>query len=52
MTNQKYPTVLTNSQWELIKVLIPLEKPGGRHRESDMRQVLNAIFYIVDHGNK
>jgi len=52
MTNQKYPTDLTDSQWELIKDLIPLEKPGGRHRELDMRQVLNAIFYIVDNGNK
>ena len=52
MTNQKYPTDLTDSQWQLIKDLIPPEKPGGRHRELDMRHVLNAIFYIVDNGNK
>jgi putative transposase len=52
MTNQNYPTDLTDSQWQLIKDLIPPEKPGGRHRELDMRQVLNAIFYLVDNGNK
>jgi len=52
MTNQNYPTDLTDSQWQLIKDLIPPEKPGGRHRELDMRQVLNAIFYLVDKGNK
>ena|ERR1041385_2718621 len=52
MTNQNYPTDLTDSQWQLIKDLIPPEKPGGRHRELDMRQVLNAVFYLVDNGNK
>jgi len=42
MTSQNYPTDLTASQWQFIKDLIPPEKSGGRHRELDMRQVLNA----------
>ncbi len=46
MTNQIYPTDITDSQWNLIKDLIPAAKPGGRRRELDMRAVLNAIFYL------
>ncbi len=41
-----YPTDLTDAQWEVLAPLIPPPKPGGRPRRLDMRQVLNAIFYI------
>lgn len=50
MTNQIYPTDLTESQWNLIKELIPSAKPGGRPRSLDTRLVINAIFYIVVGG--
>lgn len=50
MSNPLYPTDLTDSQWHLIKELIPPAKPGGRPRKLDMRQVLNAIFYVVVGG--
>ncbi len=30
--------------------MIPEPKPGGRKREVDMWQVLNAIFYVVVEG--
>lgn len=46
MSNQLYPSDLTDQHWEYIKGLIPAAKPGGRNRETDMRQTLNAIFYI------
>lgn len=52
MRNQIYPTDLTDSQWELSKELIPPAKPGGRRRTLDMRQVLNAILYVVVGGIK
>src|SRR5262249_39894497 len=48
MTAKPYPTDLTDAEWDLIKDLIPPPKPGGRHRELDMRAVVNAIFYVVD----
>src|SRR5262249_12405362 len=32
------------------KHVIPPPKPGGRHRELDMREVVNAIFSVVDGG--
>jgi putative transposase len=52
MNNQLYPTDLTDSQWYCIQDLIPPAKPGGRPRELDMRQVLNAILYVVVGGIK
>ena len=45
-----YPTDLTDAQWRTIARLIPPAKPGGRHREVDMRGVINGIFYILRAG--
>lgn len=50
MSNQNYPTDLTDSQWEHIKDLLPSAKARGRPRELDLREVLNAIFYVVTGG--
>lgn len=41
-----YPTDLTDEQWNIIKVLLPLAKPGGRPRKVDLREVVNAILYL------
>jgi putative transposase len=41
-----YATDLTDDQWQAISRLIPSVKPGGRPRSVEMRQVLNAIFYL------
>lgn len=50
MNTQLYPTDLTDSQWDIIQGLIPPAKPGGRRRSLDMRQVVNAILYVVVGG--
>jgi putative transposase len=50
MPNQIYPSDLTDSQWNLIKDLIPAAKSGGRPRHLDMRQVVNAILYLLVTG--
>src|SRR4051812_4045926 len=47
MNPQTYPPDLTDRQWDCIIDLIPTAKPGGRPRSLDMRQVINAILYIV-----
>jgi len=52
MRNPLYPTDVTDSQWNISKELIPPAKPGGRARTLDMRQVLNAILYVVVGGIK
>jgi putative transposase len=46
MSNQLYPSDLTDREWEYIKTLIPPAKPGGRDRTTDMRLTVNAIFYL------
>jgi putative transposase len=50
MPNQIYPSDLTDSQWNLIKELIPPAKFGGRPRTLAMRQVVNAIIYLLVTG--
>jgi len=50
MHNQTYPTDLTDRQWDCISPLVPAAKPGGRPRTLDMREVINAILYIVVTG--
>ncbi len=41
-----YPSDLTNQEWAILEPLIPPAKGGGRPRTTDMREVLNAIFYV------
>ena len=48
--NPRYPSDLTDRQWNCIKDLIPAAKPGGRPRELEMRAVINAILYLVTTG--
>jgi putative transposase len=46
-----YTSDMTDKQWQVIKPLLPLEQEGpGRPIELDMRQTVNAIFYIVRTG--
>jgi putative transposase len=50
MERKPYPTDLTDAQWALIKPLIPAARPGGRPRKTDVREVLNALFYLNREG--
>ncbi len=43
---QRYPSDLPDQEWAIVEPLIPPAKPGGRPRSVDMREVLNAIFYV------
>jgi putative transposase len=50
MERKPYPTDLSDAQWGLVQPWIPSAKPGGRPRKTDMREVLNAIFYLTREG--
>lgn len=50
MAREAYPSDVTDEQWELIEGLIPPAKPGGRPREVSMREVVNAIMYLLRTG--
>ena len=41
-----YPSDLTEAQWELMQLVVPDAKPGGRPRSTDLREVVNAVLYI------
>src|SRR5229473_1007179 len=50
MERTPYPTDLTDVQWKLVEPFFPDAKPGGRPRKTDLREVLNALFYLVRSG--
>jgi putative transposase len=50
MERKPYPTDLTDEQWKLIEPFLPEAKPGGRPRKTDLREVVNALLYLVRAG--
>ena len=49
MKTQSYPSDATDAQWALIEPHLPVY-PGGRPRITDLRDVVDAIFYILRTG--
>ena len=49
MRTQTYPSDVTDEQWALIEPHIPVY-PGGRPRTTDLRAVVDAIFYVLRTG--
>ncbi len=47
---QRYPTDLTDTEWALLEPLLPKRQGRGRPRRVDLRQVLNALFYLTRTG--
>src|SRR4030095_5171184 len=50
MPRQPYSTDMTDEAWVLIAPLLPPARTGGRRRTTDIRAVLNAIFYLLRTG--
>ena len=46
----RYPSDLTDDEWTVIDPLIPPAKPGGNKRTVDVREVVNAIMYVLSTG--
>ena len=45
-----YSSDLTDAEWRILEPLLPPEKPGGRHRRYPMREIINAIEYVLRAG--
>ena len=41
---------LSDDQYRLLAAFIPPAKPGGRPRTTDMRRLLDGLFYVVRTG--
>ncbi len=50
MARKLYPTDLSERQWHLLKPLIPAPQASGRPRTVDLREIVNAIFYVLASG--
>ncbi len=50
MKRKPYPSDLSDKGWAILEPLIPPAAPGGRPRTTDMREVVDAIFYRNRNG--
>src|SRR5688572_27254864 len=49
MRSQTYPSDVTDEQWALIEPHLPVY-PGGRPRKTDLRDVVDAVLYLLRTG--
>ncbi len=45
-----YPSDLSDAEWSVIQPLLPRHKGFGAPRTVDLREILNAIFYVQRTG--
>ena len=50
MEGKRYPSDMSDEEWAILEPLIPPSKPGGRPRAVNLREVMNAIFYVLRGG--
>jgi transposase len=46
----RYPSDLTDEEWDCIRLLIPRAKHGGRKRSVNIREVVNGLMYVLSTG--
>ena len=46
----RYPSDLTDAEWQILAPLLPPPAETGRHRCWPMREVMNAIFFVLRGG--
>ncbi len=46
----RYASDLTSAEWHLIEPYLPPAKAVGRPRTTDLREVVNAILYVLRSG--
>jgi putative transposase len=45
-----YPTDLSDAQWNYIEPHLPTPKGYGRPRIHSLREILDAVFYVLRSG--
>ena len=46
----RYPSDLTDQEWNLVAPLIPPGKPGGNKRTVNLREIVNGLTYVLSTG--
>jgi len=50
MPRQPYPSDLTDAQWAILEPKLPAVKPGGRPRKHALRDIMDAMRYVLRGG--
>jgi hypothetical protein len=45
-----YPTDLSDAEWNYVEPHMPAPKGHGRPRTHSLREILNAVFYLLKSG--
>ena len=51
MKRRAYDSDLSDAEWAILKPLLPAAKPRGRPRTTELRAVVNALFYLLRTGS-
>ncbi len=46
----RYPSDLTDAEWRILAPMLPPPAETGRHRSWPMREMMNAIFFVLRGG--
>ena len=46
----RYPSDVTDAEWQILAPLLPPPAETGRHRSWPMREMINAIFFVLRGG--
>jgi transposase len=46
----RYPSEVTEEEWQQLAALIPSARRGGRKRTVNIREVLNGLLYVLSTG--
>jgi putative transposase len=47
---RRYESDVTDQEWAIVESMLPKQGPLGRPRETDLREVFNAIQYVLATG--
>lgn len=50
MPRRRYPSDLTDAQWAMLEPMLPAVRPGGRPRAHDLRDIVDALRYVLRGG--
>ena len=49
-TGLRYGSDVTDAEWLLLSPFLPVPSRCGRHRKWEVREIVNAIFYVLRGG--